>query len=331
MASTGTNWSSMLTNLGNLGAGLYGSQNATQQQQQGINAGIGAETGAMNSISGYYNNIMPAVSSYWNPSLTTGNNAMTTLDSALGTGGAAPNYQAFYNMPGYNWAVQQGTQAINRAAAAQGSAYTPNTMDAVGQYVTGTAMQDYNTYINQLLNTAGYGQTAANALTNARMGVAQGLTGAQLNTAGNIAGLDVGDGTAGSNGYMNALSSLYGTNALGSILGSPGVSSAIGSGIGNLASGVGNALSSLFGGNSNANASGVGTPSSSGGSSALDNMTNSAGLNWLASNNFNSSGVASPGGGSSSFGYQSPSALDSSLMNNMTNSAGLGYLNNSGF
>lgn len=326
-AGGATNWGQLLSGLGGAAAGMYGYQNAGQQTQQGLQAGINTEQGAMNSASGYYGNVMPALQSYWNPSLTAGNSAMNTLGSTLGTNGQPANYSSFYNMPGYQWAVNQGTQAIDRQAAAMGSAYTPNTMDAVGQYVTGTAMQDYNTYINQLLQTGGLGQQAAGALSAGQMGVAKGLTGAQLSTAQNIAGMDAGKGTAGANALTDQMGSLLGSGAFGTlgnyITGAGGlgnVLSNIGSGIGSAASGVGNALSSLFGGGSGASnassfdASGVGT-GAGGASNYLANYSGLSGLNSLSNSgglNFNSA----------------PST--SSMLNNMSNSAGLGWLSNSG-
>lgn len=332
--------------LANAATNIYGYQNAGEQQQQGIDAGIGAEQGAMGTaqnayssalgnVNNYYGTALSADQNYWNPSLTTGNAAINTLGSVLGTtgsGGSTPNYSAFYDMPGYQFAVNQGTQAIQRQASAMGSAYTPNTMDAVGQYVTGTAMQDYNTYINQLLNTAGLGQNAAGALTGAQtaaatgesgaqMAGAQGLTGAALNTAGNIANLDVGSGTAGANQQTGIAGSLANSNALGTILSSlfgggtntstsgtsPSVLSSLGSAISSGASDVGNFLSSLFGSGSSNDSSGVQ------GLSALGS---------LGSNSSGSSYLTSP----------SASAYDTSaLLNDMTNQAGLGALSSGNF
>lgn len=321
----GATWGTALQGVLNSAANMYGAQNAGQQQQQGNNAGIGTEQGAMNSASGYYGNVMPALQSYWDPSLNAGNSAINTLGSTLGTNGQPANYSSFYNMPGYQWAVNQGTQAIDRQAAAMGSAYTPNTMDAVGQYVTGTAMQDYNTYINQLLQTGALGQQGATALSAGQMGVAQGLTGAQLNTAQNIAGLQVGDGTAGANAQAQLMSYLTGNGgALQSLLGTSGgqqLLSQIENGVGTAASTAGTFLKNLFnGGSSNASSydsSGLSTSalnnylSNYNGLSGLNSLSNSGGLNF----NSNSSGL-----------NFSSSPSTNAMLNNMSNSAGLNFL-----
>jgi hypothetical protein len=351
--------------LANAASSIYGYQNAGEQQQQGLQAGIGAEqtglTGAqsaygsaLGNVSNYYGNALSADQNYWNPSLQTGNAAINTLGGVLGatgSGSATPNYSAFYNMPGYQFAVNQGTQAIQRQASAMGSAYTPNTMDAVGQYVTGTAMQDYNTYVNQLLNTAGLGQNAAGALTGAQTAAAggqstaqmlgaQGLSGASLNTAANIANLDAGIGQASATQQTGIGASLSGNNVLGTLLGSlfgggstnsngassPGLLSEIGGALSSGASSVGNFLENLLGmNNSGANpaATSSSIPGTYGnlGSGALANAYTSLGnLSMPSASSLDSLGTFSNGG------VGTPS-----LLNDMTSQAGLGSLSSGNF
>lgn len=210
-ASSTSGLDGVLTSL----LGAYGAQNSSQAQNTGILSGIGAQQTAQTNI----NNI-------FGTQATTGNGAMTALESALGLNGSAPNPSTFYNMPGYQFAVDQGTQAINREAAAQGSLYTPNTLNAVGQYVTGTASQDYNNYISQLEQTAGLGASAN-----------QGLATSNLETAANTSSLDISSGNAegsGVAGTTGALSSLLSNGSLSSLLSS--LSGGI-SGIGSLFSG----------------------------------------------------------------------------------------------
>jgi hypothetical protein len=192
-------------------AGIYGAQNASEAQTSAINAGINTQTSTMGNINAIYN-----------PQVSLGNSAMSALGSAEGLNGAAPNYSGFENMPGYQFAVQQGTQAIDRSAAASGSAYTPNTQAAVGQYVTGTAMQDYNTYIQQLMGSAGLG-AAAN----------QQLTGAQLETGTNISQLQQNSGQAAATGVSSA------ANAVGGAIGGLANSLTGGGNIANMFNGSG--------------------------------------------------------------------------------------------
>src|SRR5271166_5954928 len=169
----------------------------------------------------------------WGAQQKLGQGADTSLGSALGTNGQPANYSGFENMPGYQFAVQQGTQAINRQAAAMGSAYTPNTSAAVGQYVTGTAMSDYNTYISQLMGAAGLGTTAN-----------QGLQTANQTTANNVSGLQMGIGEAQAGAYNTsgaAASGLFSPNGAGT----------------SLVNYLGKGLGGTSGGNSGGNSGGV--------------------------------------------------------------------------
>lgn len=199
---------------------LYGQQNAGQAISSAATAGIGQANKTLGNINSLYT-----------PQSTLGNQAMTTMSSSLGLNGKPANYSNFLNMPGYQFAVGQGTQAIQRQAASMGSAYTPNTAQAVGQYVTGTAMQDYNTYINQLNQASQFGQNANAALSNAN-----------LNTAGNIEqlGMNAGMGQAGM--YTGMGQTIGGGGVNGSGVGQGGAAGAspwgalIGKGLGMLGS-----------------------------------------------------------------------------------------------
>lgn len=180
-------------------AGVYGSQNAAEKMTQADQNAIGTQQSTLGNI----NNI-------WGQQQTLGQRADVSLGAALGTSGKPADYSGFENMPGYKFAVQQGTQAIQRQAASMGNAYTPNTSEAVGQYVTGTAMQDYNTYINQLMGAAGLGSTA-NA----------GKATPTYQTGANISQLQQNQGYAqasGVSGAANAVGGMFGPNGVGSSL-----------------------------------------------------------------------------------------------------------------
>ena len=286
-ATTDGSLGSLLTSALTASAGVYGSQNAAQAQQQADVAAMGTQQTAMGNIS-----------SYWQPQQTAGVGAVNALSAAQGLNGAAPDYSGFENMPGYQFAIQQGTQAAERAASAQGSAYTPNTAINVGNYVTGTAMQDYNTYIQQLLSTAGLGSTAN-----------QNLQGAQLQTSANISQLQQNTGQAqasGVTGSSNAVAGQIG-NVLNSLLGTGGNNSGASSGgvLGSIASwltggssagsavsgattaspidtsllGTGNIDTSLFGGNTTATVDQGLLSGASGGATGTD-LSSTAGINY---------------------------------------------------
>jgi hypothetical protein len=222
--------------LGNLGASLlgtgaqmYGQQNAAEAVSKANNAAITNQNTALGNIGNIYQ-----------PYTTGGANAQTALGTALGTNGKPADYSGFEHMPGYDFAVQQGTQAIQRQAAASGNAYTPNTQAAIGQYVTGTAMQDYNTYIQQLQAQAGMGATAANSLGNITYNTGANTSQLMSNTGQSQAGMYTGMGQTASTalgGYGNL------PPGLAALLGGSGA----GGGAGGLGAMFGKGLSYMFG------------------------------------------------------------------------------------
>lgn len=227
-AQAGTNDGSLDSVLGstlNTVSSIYGSQNAAEAQNHGILAGIGTQQQTMGNI----NNL-------FSTQTATGNNAFAQLGALQGLNGAAPDYSGFENTPGYQFALQQGQTAIRSAAASNGSAYTPNTLANIGQFVTGTASQNYNNYVSQLLQTAGLGSSANNT-----------LAGANLTTGGNISQLQQNSGNAQASGVAGS------SSAVGSLL-----SSLLGGGGGSNSSGLVGALSKLIssGGNTSGTASG---------------------------------------------------------------------------
>lgn len=266
-SSVGSTIGSLIGPVGGLlqtGAGVYGAQNYGEAIQKGNAAAIGQQQQTLGNITNLYN-----------PQVNAGNNAFTQLTNMQSGGpGGTPDYSGFENMPGYQFALSQGTQAIQRQAAANGGAFTPNTVGAIGQYVTGTAMQDYNTYVQQLLNTAQLGSQAN-----------QSLTGANLTTGSNISQLMANTGQANASAVAGAAGAVGAgasgiTNTLGGIAktlfgGSPG--SGTPGQAGNPMSGIGAGLGRLFG---NGGPTGNGDPFSgtgqvgNGGNYSLYNQNN---------------------------------------------------------
>ena len=126
------------------------------------------------------------------------------------------------NNPNYQFVLQQGTDAVQKSAAAQGGLFGGGTMKALDQYSQGLATNTINDAYSQALNTfqtnhqnlfqgltalTGVGQTAVGQLQNAqnaRIGAVEAggqayLTGAQANAAGIL-----GQGNA----WTNALNGL---------------------------------------------------------------------------------------------------------------------------
>jgi hypothetical protein len=219
--------SGTLGSLLGTGAQLYGQQNAGEAISGAATAGIGQA-----------NQTLGNVSNIWQPQQTLGNNADTALSSALGIGGAAPDYSSFMNMPGYQFASNMGIQAGERQAAAMGNAGNSGTSALIANQATGTAMQDYNNYINQLYQGAGLGSTANTQ-----------LTGANMQTAGNIEQLGMNSGVAQAGMYTGMGQTLAGAG--GNYMGPNGSGVGTGSGLGGIIGAAGQFLSGSNGSSNN--------------------------------------------------------------------------------
>lgn len=165
-----------------------------------------------------------------------GTGAGNILSSELASGqlgGAAPLDQAaIANMPGYQFALQQGLLSTQNAAAAQGLGVSGNALAAASNYSVGLANQNFQNYFsdywanqnnryNMLYNMT---QMGANAATNAgnQMVSVGGQVGNTLTTsAANIgsaqatAAADTAQGTQGlTSGLANATTNALLANAL---------------------------------------------------------------------------------------------------------------------
>lgn len=120
------------------------------------------------------------------------------------TGGT--EYQGFQKTPGYQFALDQGMDAIENSAAARGNALSGATLRSGARFGQGLANQEYNTYLNRLTGGAATGQAAASNLANAGANFAAG-SGNALANLGNAQ-------SAGTIGGVNAINAGI-NNALG--------------------------------------------------------------------------------------------------------------------
>lgn len=112
----------------------------------------------------------------------------------------SPNYADFFNSPDYQFALQQGTQNLDRSAASRGRLNSGGYGQDLVAYGQGLASQQLHNYTNTLANIAGLGQTAGgqlnalgqnyatsygNNLNNAAEATASGYAG-QANAAGGL-------------------------------------------------------------------------------------------------------------------------------------------------
>jgi hypothetical protein len=141
---------------------------------------------------------------------------------ALLNGGAA-NFD-ISKLPGYNFEMQQGQQALQNSAAARGGALSGNTIQATQQFGQGLASTQFQQYMQQLAGLTNMGQNAASltgqagnaAIAGAGASLASGQQAAGNATAaayGNIASIIGGNafnGGLNNSGSQSALASIFG-------------------------------------------------------------------------------------------------------------------------
>jgi hypothetical protein len=215
--------------MGLFGGNTGGSQAATQaallQQIAATQANGDLQTAANNATADFSTN-------YFNPYTATGNNANTMYANALGLNGASGNTaanNAFETSPGYNFQLQQGTQAVDRSAAQGGAFGSGNAAIALQNYGQGQAQQQYSNWLNNLngLNSQGLqaaaGQTGVEqSLANIQTGLGQNqanvITGAANNAAQGLTAGANADMTANNQAQANLFSALAGGANLGAKL-----------------------------------------------------------------------------------------------------------------
>jgi hypothetical protein len=190
-------------------------QAAAAAQTAGINAGYSQLSnlygqGQQALQTNYASGLQPFQQNY-----TQSNQGTTALGNALGLNGPAGNQQASQQLqstPGFQFQTQQGNNAINAAAAANGTLNSGNQALALSQFNQGLAGTTYNNYVSQLQPYLGASQSAASGI-----GSLYGNLGNQLNASymgqGNAA-----YGAQTSIGNANANADLAGLNASGNII-----------------------------------------------------------------------------------------------------------------
>ena len=210
-------------------SGLFGSSAANTQASAAQSA---ADTSS--AASRYATDVAEAARRQtredWAPWREAGANALQQLVAGMGSNGTNGALTRSFGVsdvqadPGYQFRLQQGQQALDRAAAAGGRLYSGRAQKDMMNYNQGQAAQGYqdaynrfqsnqtNQY-NRLASIAGLGQTANNALQQAGNNYANNVGNSAVTAAGNA-------GTAQLVGGMGRASAYQGIgNSLGQALG----------------------------------------------------------------------------------------------------------------
>jgi len=161
--------------------GSNASQNAAGVLSSGAKQAQNLELQNQNAALGAQQNALGNVTSAEQPYQALGSTSANSLASLIKNGFQAPTLQQAEQTPGYQFALQQGTNAINENAAANG-----NLMSGT----TGTALENYG----QNLAQNAYQQTYNNALNayQTNVGAAQGGVNTGLTSTGQLANTNLG-------------------------------------------------------------------------------------------------------------------------------------------
>ena len=136
------------------------------------------------------------------PYVQTGSTVLPTIQALanqVGTNRFSFDPNNLANNPGYQFTLQQGQQAIQRAAASQGNLFSGGTLKSLANYTTGAANQFEGQMYNQALST--FQQNQQNALN--QISTLQQLANQGLTASGQAANLGYQGGLAGANlGYQ---------------------------------------------------------------------------------------------------------------------------------
>lgn len=126
----------------------------------------------------------------------------TAADVAAAGGSGNPVEDALQNIPGYQFARDQGIAAVNRSVGSTGQ--TGAQIKGIARFVTGLADQTYGEQVARLQGLVNTGASSA-----------QSLTGAAVQTGANAGSTAAGVGTALAGGTVGATNAV--TGALGQI------------------------------------------------------------------------------------------------------------------
>lgn len=234
--------------IGSIGSAVIGSNAAQSAAQTQADAAKQAQQTQLQMF-----NTAQASEAPYN---TVGQGAVHTLAGLYGINGSgagtgtptAQSLSQFTASPDYGFALDQGTQAMQRAAAAGGTLISGGQLKAGQEFGQGLASQQYGNYYNRLLSLSQLGQSAAAGISNSAINA-----GGQIGNSIQAGGQALASGTVGS---ANAISGGL-TGATGGI-----ASAAL--------------LSKLGGGNNNG-----GSLSSYAANNGLSNGVSNGGFNYL--------------------------------------------------
>lgn len=187
-------------------------RDAAQTQANAANHAADLQSQAAQQALGFQQEQYGTTQNQLAPYLQAGQGALSQLVAGTQAGGnllsapaynnaafSAPDPNQVANTPAYQFALQQGQQALQRAQASTGIT-GGGAAKAIDQYSQGLASQQYNNAYNQALST--YNTNSANSLTNYQQGVNNQQN--EYNRLAGIVGIGQGAVSTGAGAGANA-------------------------------------------------------------------------------------------------------------------------------
>jgi hypothetical protein len=165
---------------------VVGAASAANQQRQAKKAAGQAGAGAQAGFDQY--------EEYNRPFYNAGTSALSRLERLN-----AGDFSDFTASPDYQFALQQGQEGLNRAAASRGALNSGGQDVDLLKFGQGLASQNYGQYYSRLADLAGMGQQSA-----------QGIGGQAVNAQNTIGQANAGATQAGANAWGQFASGLGG-------------------------------------------------------------------------------------------------------------------------
>jgi hypothetical protein len=186
--------------------GLFGQSSANTQSQGAQQA---AQTAANAQLQG-----LQFVQQQEAPYQQAGQQALGQYQNLLA--GGAPSFD-LSKLPGYQFQLQQGQQALENSAAARGQALSGNTIQATQQFGQGLASQQFQQYMSQLAGLANMGQAAASGVANQGANLLSGAGASLASGINNAAGYNAGATANWGNMFQQAFNAPSVQSGLGSL------------------------------------------------------------------------------------------------------------------
>ena len=195
---------------------LNGANDAASDQISGIQQGLSQATGSINQGTQALNTNYGAALQPFMQNYAGAQQGTAALGNVLGLNGASGNQSAnaaLQTSPGYQLALRSGDNAVNAAAAANGTLNSGSQLSALSNQNQNIAQGSYNNYVSALEPYLGAQSQAASGIA----GVNTGL-GNQTNANQNVLG-NMQYGANTSIGNANASKDLANQALFGNILG----------------------------------------------------------------------------------------------------------------